>query len=113
MISKVLTWYWMLNKRLLKKVGFIVILILIPVFAFVFHHFVEQDNGGLLRIALAMEDAEDELARKLMNRVNQQSQVFDFTVCDTEEEAKKQVDKENGQRREGRGLKKQMAEHER
>lgn len=91
MINKVWIWYLMLNKRLLKKMGFMIILILIPIFAFVFHCFVEQDNGGLMRIALAMEDAEDEVAKQLMERVNQPSQVFDFTVCDSEEEAKKQV----------------------
>lgn len=91
MISKVWIWYLMLNKRLLKKIGFMIILILIPIFAFIFHYFVEQDNGGLMRIALAMEDTEDEVAKKLLERVNQPSQVFDFTVCDSEEEAKKQV----------------------
>ena len=91
MINKVWIWYLMLNKRLLKKTGFLIILILIPVFAFIFQYFVEQDNGGLMRIALALEDSEDAVAKRLLERVNQPSQVFDFTVCHSEEEAKRQV----------------------
>lgn len=92
MISKILTWYLMLKKRLLKKTGFIVILFMIPVFALVLSYFSQIESGGLLRIALAVENAEDELAMEMMNKVSEDNQVFVFTICESPQEAKRQVE---------------------
>ena len=49
MISRVFTWYLMLKKRLLRKTGFLVILFMIPLFAFVFYLCSKEDGGSFLR----------------------------------------------------------------
>lgn len=95
MISRVFTWYLMLKKRLLKKTGFMVILFLIPVFAFVFYLCSKDDGGGLLRIALAVEDEDDEIAVEMMEKINAESNVFRFTICESAAEAKREVEATN------------------
>lgn len=92
MIRRVLIWYLMLTKRLLKKIGFMIILFLIPVFAFVFHMFNKEGSGGLLRIALAVEDDSDALGVEMMEDISGKSDVFQFTICQSEEEAKRMVE---------------------
>ena len=92
MISRILTWYLMLNKRLLKKTGFIVILCMIPVFAFVFYLCSKEDEGSFMRIALAVENTEDKLAVEVMEKLHEDTAVFQFTICDSEDEAKRKVE---------------------
>ena len=92
MNSRVFTWYLMLNKRLLKKAGFLVILFLIPIFALVFQLCSKDDTGGFLRIALAVEDADDKLAVTLMNQVKTEGKVFQFSIYDSPEQAKQAVE---------------------
>ncbi len=92
MISRILTWYLMLNKRLLKKTGFMFILFMIPVFALVFHLCSKEDGGSFMRIALAVENTEDKLAVEIMEKLYDDTAVFQFTVCDSEHEAKRKVE---------------------
>ena len=92
MNSRVFTWFLMLVKRLLKKPGFLIILFLIPVFSFVFHMYSKDDVGGLLRIALAVEDNNDELAVSLMEQIGTESNVFQYHIYDSPEEAKQAVE---------------------
>lgn len=91
MIKKAFIWYFTLGKRLLKKIGFIVILLLIPLLAFIMNYFIEKEESGLLHIALATEDTEDEFAQKLLNEIDTDSEVCRFTICKTDDEAKQMV----------------------
>jgi len=92
MISRIFTWYLMLKKRLLKKIGFMIILIIIPIFAYIFHLGSQDGGGGFVRIALAVEDANDEIAVEMMESVGKDSKVFEFVICDSPKEAKRQVE---------------------
>lgn len=91
MIKKILIWYFMLSKRLLKKTGFLIILLLIPLLAFLMNYFIEKEDSGLLHVALASEDEHDEFAKNLLKKIDADSEVFMFTICDTEEDAKQMV----------------------
>lgn len=92
MISRVFTWYLMLKKRLLRKTGFLVILFMIPLFAFVFYLCSKEDGGSFLRIALAVENKEDKIAVEIMEKIDKDTAVFQFTVYDSEEDAKRKVE---------------------
>ena len=92
MISRMITWYLMLTKRLIKKIGFMIILFMIPVFALVFRHYSKENTGGFLRIALATENGSEELAEEIMEKVNEESMVFQFLICETPKEARRKVD---------------------
>ncbi len=91
-IKKAMLWYYMLNKRLLKKVGFIVILAFIPLFAFSITFFVRTEETGLMRIALVAKDPNDPVVAEIINSAESDGNVFSFTVMDSELEAKHLVE---------------------
>lgn len=92
MIKKVVIWYLMLKKRLLKKAGFLVILCIIPMLAFLLRTFVEKEDSGLIRVAMAAENPEDELTIELMEKACEENHIFTFRICDTPQEAKRCVE---------------------
>lgn len=90
LLNKALIWLVMLSKRLLKKTGFLIILLLIPVLALFMTLCAQNNESSFLRIALYAGrddtvDITDELKRE-------ESDMFSYTFCDNAEEALRMVD---------------------
>lgn len=85
-VKKLGTWFYLLNKRLYKKVSFLVILFLIPVLVFALG-IAAQEDSGFIRIALAQEDSDDPFATQLIDDLSSDSRLIYFVVHDSPESA--------------------------
>lgn len=86
-------WFLLLNKRLYKKVTFLLILVLIPVLVMGYGA-VAREESGLFTVALACQ-TEDITARQLMQELKDGSDLVRFVICEDPETARAMV---NGQR---------------
>jgi hypothetical protein len=79
-------WYLLLQKRLLKKPSFLILLAAVPlvVAALVF---VAQQDSGVLCVALCQEEGGDALASSVVERLTGESGVIRFVVYDSADEA--------------------------
>lgn len=91
-MKKALVWYWLLNKRLLKKLGFIAILMLIPIMAFTMTFFVKTEDSGMIRIAVVAVEPEDTLVQNAIGNLQNDGNVFVFSRFDSVDEAKRCVE---------------------
>ncbi len=82
---KFLKWYFILSKRLLKKVGFIVILLSIPILTTILALH-SSDEGGLIRVAVTAE-AKSDFTDAVIVRLSENTRVLSVTECETEDEA--------------------------
>lgn len=85
-MKKVWTWLWLLTKRLYKKPAFLAILVLIPVLTFCYKAATQADSG-IMTVALAQQ-GEDSLAASIIEALKDDSQLFQYRLCDSEEEAR-------------------------
>lgn len=79
-------WFLMLNKRLYKKLSFIIILFLIPVLILTFSYVSKQDSG-LLTIALAQVDKSDQISTDVINELQKEDSVIRFVTVATPQDA--------------------------
>ena len=79
-------WLLLLNKRLYKKLTFLLILVLIPVLVMGYGS-AAQEESGILTIALAQE-GEDPLAQAIMTDLKENTNLLRFQFCDSPAEAK-------------------------
>lgn len=86
-------WFLLLNKRLYKKVTFLLILVLIPVLVMSYGA-VAREESGLLTVALACK-GEDPMAAQVMQELKDGSDLIRFVICDDPQTAQAMV---NGQR---------------
>jgi len=84
----------LLNKRLLKKISFVLILCLIPILTLSMT-LLSNDESGILNILLCCEDKSDTLALKKTAEILKKESIISFSVCDSVEEAVNAI--ENGQ----------------
>lgn len=82
--------YYVLNKRLLKKASFLVVLLLIPVFTLLITLSAEQ-KSGIVHIALVAQDKNDAFSATLIEELSVPGKIVDYTLCDTEEDAQNLV----------------------
>ncbi|MEE0264989.1 MAG: ABC transporter permease [Acutalibacteraceae bacterium] len=88
-LKKLLLWYLLLTKRLIKKPVFIIILIMIPVLVLSLNLIAKQDSG-VLTIALAQEDTSDEMSCEIINSITEEKSLIKYIYC-TPEEAERAV----------------------
>lgn len=88
-MRKPLIWFWMLTKRLYKKVTFVAILVLIPVLVLGYGMTARQDSG-MLTVALARQDS-DSTALSVLASFEESSQLLRFVDCDSPEGAEELV----------------------
>ncbi len=84
-VKKLLLWLWMLTKRLYKKPTFLAILVLIPVLVLSYHASAQEDSG-IITVALYAE--EDPLSAQILSKLEAESQLMQYTVCNSREYAK-------------------------
>ncbi len=80
----------LINKRLLKKPGFIAFLCLIPLLAGAASHMAQLESG-VLTIALACEDPDDATANDIIESLEKGSQMLRFVRCGQPDKAKELV----------------------
>ena len=91
-LKRLLFWYWALNKRLLKKPSFLIILLLIPLFTLFVSQAAEK-GSGFVEIAVVALDKEDALAADIISEIKEGNRIAVVRECDTEEEAKALLEK--------------------
>ncbi len=84
-MKRLLTWAWLLNKRLFRKPTFLVILLLIPVLVFGYG-FVAGEDSGMVTIVLAQE-GKDPLAEQTMKDLMGSSKLILFLEAESAQEA--------------------------
>ena len=88
-MKNILKWFWLLNKRLYKKLTFILILLLIPVLI-VGYGMSAQEDSGVMTITLAQK-GDDPMASQAIDRLLGESSLLRFVKCDSHEEAKQMI----------------------
>lgn len=83
---KMLLWYFMLSKRLLKKYTFLLILCAIPLLV-VGMQVVSKQDSGMLTIVLCQENPEDELSGKLVEDLLTNRGIINYLLTEDREEA--------------------------
>lgn len=89
-LRKMLLWYFMLSKRLLKKYTFLLLLCAIPLLV-IGMQVVSKQDSGMLTIVLCKGNAEDDLSSKIVNDLLTNSGIINYQVIDDREEAYKEV----------------------
>ncbi len=84
-MKRALVWLLILWKRLFKKTGFLVILVLIPIMTFMLSS--AAGDNGFINIAVAFEDRDDAASIDLMSRLTTKGSMIKYTVCDSPADA--------------------------
>lgn len=88
-MRRVLKWLFMLNKRLYKKISFLVILAIIPICVFSFTFVAQQDNG-FLHIVLAQTE-NDEISTQVIDELMNENSIVNFTKATSPDAAMEAV----------------------
>ena len=82
-ISTYLRRYFILNKRLLKRVSFLVILLLVPISVLTMNVVAANSDSGVVTVALAMQDDSDPLANEIVSELLGDSGLIRFEYYET------------------------------
>ena len=84
MIRKMVIRYILLNKRLLRKYSFLLILCLVPLLV-AGMRLAAQEESGLMRVALYVEDDREELTAGILEKLADRRGVLHFVRCHSEQ----------------------------
>ncbi len=87
-ISRLLFWYYALLKRLVKRPSFLIILALIPLFAFSVAR-LSSEPSGFVHIAIVSNG--EESADEIIKELQADNKIARITLCDNKAEAKELV----------------------
>lgn len=90
-MKKTFIWAFMMNKRLYKKVSFIVIIALIPLLTLSMT-LLSREDSGILKIAVCAENWEDEVASDIVEDLLEAPGVILFKKVSSVDEAKDKVE---------------------
>lgn len=79
--------FFILNKRLIKKPGFIAILLLVPILVVSLAILSNKDESGILTVALATEDRDDKISNEIVSDLLDEHGLVYFIRADSPEEA--------------------------
>lgn len=88
-MRKIFMWFWLLNKRLYKKITFVLLLLMIPLLV-VGYGFAAQEESGVMTIALA-QDGADPMATQVIEKLINEPSLVRFVPCDSTEAAKDMI----------------------
>lgn len=86
-MMRFVVWLYLLNKRLLKKPSFVLILALVPLLIGAMYLGAKEDSG-VLKIALCMNNPEDEISVEIVNGLQDSNSIIQYVRCDDEEKAR-------------------------
>lgn len=90
MIRRMLTRYYLLNKRLFKKYSFLLILCMVPVLVGGIR-LLSTEDSGIARVVLCLPNPEDELASRIAAELVSEKSILRYQFCESEEEARRMV----------------------
>ena len=79
--------FLILTKRLLRKPGFVAILIMVPLLVAAMGIVSKSSDSGIVTVALAMQDADDATACAVVDDLTKNNRLINFVLCDTPTEA--------------------------
>lgn len=83
-MNKIVTWFLLMQKRYLKKPGFIIILLLIIPISF-FYKFSSSQNSGFFTVAIPKNN--DAIAEKIISDLQKNTPSLKFIICENQLEA--------------------------
>ena len=83
-MKKFLLWQYMLNKRLLHKKEFLILLCLIPLLVVGMTLFSEEDSG-VVTVLLCMEDEKDTVTGEIIDGMLKEDSIIRYKLVDKEE----------------------------
>lgn len=86
---KLAMWFWMLSKRLYKKLTFLTILLLIPLLVLGYSA-AAKDDSGMVTVALTSR-GEDALAEQIMETLSDSSRLIRYVKCESPDKAEELV----------------------
>lgn len=89
-MSRIVTRYFLLNKRLFKKPSFIMILCLVPILVAGIR-IAAKEESGIVEIVLCMQNPEEELSAEILEKLLKKDSVFRYSVCETPSQAREMV----------------------
>lgn len=89
-MSQILTRYFLLNKRLFKKISFLMILCLVPVLV-IGIRIAAKEESGIVKIVLCMQNPKEELSAEILEKLLKKDSVFRYSVCETPSQAREMV----------------------
>ena len=89
-MKRTFNWFCMLNKRLYKKLSFIIILVLIPL-AVLTMTIIANEESGFVHIVLAQHDPNDKLATQITDELLNDDSLVRFTKVKNEKQAMEMV----------------------
>lgn len=89
-VYKIFTFAVLQNKRLLSRLSFLLVLLMIPVFAFGMKFFFKEESG-IYRVTLCSEQSDDATAKLVIERLKNSNTVLFFSECETAKEAEESV----------------------
>lgn len=89
-MKTIIKWFLLLNKRLYKKITFVIILALIPLVVLGLS-IVAKGESGFVKIALAQRDKNDAISNAIIDDLSQRSNLMSVEVFDTPQEATEAV----------------------
>ena len=84
---------WLFNKRLLKKPGFLAILLLAPLLVTVFTFISRTEDSGIITVAVAAVNPEDPLAKEVVTELTEGASLIRFIPCATVKDASQLVER--------------------
>lgn len=90
MIRRMLTRYFLLNKRLFKKYSFLLILCIVPLLVGGIR-LLSKEESGIARVVLCLPNPEDALASQVVEKLVNEEGILRYLFCESEEEARRMV----------------------
>lgn len=90
-IRRIFSWCFLLNKRLFKKVSFLLILAVVP-FLVVALTTAAQEDSGILTIALSQENPSDKEASAVVEKIIEDAGIIRYIKYDEPKDARKAVE---------------------
>ena len=88
--KKVFLWFVLLNKRLLKKISFLLILCSIPLLVIAVN-LMSKQVGGVVNVTICAEDSEDVLAQEVIDSLLRDEDIIHYQEVEDADEAVKLV----------------------
>ncbi|MCM1325716.1 MAG: hypothetical protein NC094_10960 [Bacteroidales bacterium] len=89
-MSRIAMRYFLLNKRLFKKLSFIIILCMVPVLVAGIR-IAAKGESGIVKIVLCMQNPEEELSAEILEKLMKKDSVFRYSICETPSRAREMV----------------------
>ena len=90
-MKKTVKWFFLLSKRLYKKISFVAVLVLIPLCVLAFR-FTAMEDSGFVHIMLAQEDS-DGVSSQLITSLQDSSSILQFTLAQSPQAAIEAVER--------------------